>query len=171
MFKKFYPTIYRESVDTIDFEKYRKQGYRALFFDIDNTLVGHDAPANEKAIATIGSLKELGYEICLISNNHEPRVKSFADAVGVKYVFEAGKPSGRGYQSAMKETSSDTENSLFIGDQLFTDIWGANNAGMKSILVKPLGPDPTWKLKMKRIGEKIVLPCYKRYAGKHPETI
>ena len=71
----------------------------------------------------------------------------------------------------MQITGSDQTNSLAIGDQLFTDIWGANRAGIKSILVKPLGPELLLKVKLKRIGEKIVLPFYRRYARKHPETI
>ncbi|MBQ9815687.1 MAG: YqeG family HAD IIIA-type phosphatase [Lachnospiraceae bacterium] len=171
MFKKFYPTIYRDSVYTTDFEEYKKQGYKALFFDIDNTLVGHDAPANEAAINLISHLKETGFAICILSNNHEPRVKSFSDAVGAQYVFEAHKPSGEGYEKAMQITGSDKTDSLAIGDQLFTDIWGANRAGIKSILVKPLGPELLLKVKLKRIGEKIVLPFYRRYARKHPETI
>ena len=171
MFKQFYPTAYRDSVYSLDYEKYKKQGFKALFFDIDNTLVGHDAPANDAAIELIGRLKEMGFDICIISNNYEPRVKSFSDAVGAQYVFRAHKPSGEGYAKAMEITGADEQTALAIGDQLFTDIWGANKAGLKSILVKPLGPEILFKVKLKRVGEKIVMPFYKRYARKHPETI
>ena len=171
MFKKFYPTIYVDSVYQVEFEKYKEQGFKALFFDIDNTLVGHDAPANERSIALISRLKDMGFAICIVSNNHEPRVKSFSDAVGADYVYEAGKPSPKGYLKAMEITGSDKDSAIFLGDQLFTDIWGANNAGMKSILVKQLGPDLYFKIKLKRMGERIVMPFYKRYARKHPQTI
>ena len=171
MFKKFYPTIYRDSLEEIDFDELKKQGYKALFFDIDNTLVGHDAQANEQAKALVQSLLDKGFEVCFISNNHEPRVKDFAETTGGKYVFDAGKPSGKGYIKAMEITGSDKESAIAIGDQLFTDIWGANRAGIKSILVKQIGPDPLFEIKLKRAGEGILKPFYKRYAKKHPGTI
>ena len=69
MFKVFYPTEYYDSTYSIDFKKYYNDGFRGVIFDIDNTLVEHDAPADERAKALIARLKEIGFSVCFISNN------------------------------------------------------------------------------------------------------
>ena len=92
MFEKFYPDSYVESAYVIDYEGLYKKGYRGIIFDIDNTLVPHGAPADERSIALFRRLKAIGYECLLLSNNKEPRVKMFNDAVHVHYIFKAGKP-------------------------------------------------------------------------------
>lgn len=170
MFLRFYPKEDRDSVYDIDFADLRKKGYRAVLFDIDNTLVPHGAPADEKSIALFSRLHELGYATCLISNNKEPRVRSFAGQVNSEYLYKAGKPSPKGYRRAMEISGSDRESTLFVGDQLFTDVWGANRAGLHSILVKPINPKEEIQIVLKRYLEKIVLFFYRRYKkrnGRH----
>lgn len=66
---------------------------------------------------------------CLLSNNKEPRVKSFAQQVKCPYIYKGGKPGAKGYKKAMETMGTDVKNTLFVGDQLFTDIWGANRLG------------------------------------------
>ena len=91
----------------------------------------------------------------------------FNDAVHVKYIYKAGKPKLSGYRRAMEELGTDTSNTIFVGDQIFTDVWGANLAGIRSVLVKPILP---WKeeiqIIIKRFIEALVLGgyhIYKRY--------
>ena len=162
MLKTFYPDDYIASTYVIPFEELYKKGYRGLIFDIDNTLVPHGAPADERAITLFERLRKIGFDTCLISNNQEPRVKPFADRVGSKYVFDAHKPSTKNYKKAMGLMKTSKENTLFVGDQLFTDVWGAKRTGMKSILVKPIHPKEEIQIVLKRYLEKIVLFFYKR---------
>ena len=93
MFKTFYPDQYLASTYVIDFEKLYEKGFRGLIFDIDNTLVPHNAPADDRAVALFERLKRIGYRCCLISNNQEPRVKMFNEKIQVDYVYNAHKPS------------------------------------------------------------------------------
>nr|MBQ8253738.1 YqeG family HAD IIIA-type phosphatase [Lachnospiraceae bacterium] len=165
MLEQFYPKEYMESTYEIDFEKFRKEGYRAVIFDIDNTLVEHGAPADERSIALIEKLKMLGYDIMLLSNNKEPRVKMFNDAVHVNYIYKAGKPGIKNYHAAMVRMGSSQKNTLFVGDQLFTDVWGANRAGIYSILVKPIDKKEEIQIVLKRYLEKIVLHFYEKTRG------
>ena len=79
-----YPGEYIDSTYSIDFDKLYKEGYRGIIFDIDNTLVTHGSPADERAIALFKHLKELGFSCLVLSNNKEPRVKSFAKQVGIR---------------------------------------------------------------------------------------
>ena len=162
MLEKFYPGEYLDSTYLIDFDKLYQEGYRAVIFDIDNTLVRHGEPADERACRLFAHLKELGFSCMLLSNNKEPRVKMFNDAVHVSYIYKAEKPKPANYRKAMEQMGSDTTNTIFVGDQIFTDIYGANLTGIRTILVKPIHPKEEIQIVLKRYLEKIVLFFYKR---------
>ncbi|MDO4474579.1 MAG: YqeG family HAD IIIA-type phosphatase [Eubacteriales bacterium] len=162
MFDTFFPDKYVASTYVINFEKLYENGFRGLVFDIDNTLVPHGAPADKRAIELFARLKAIGFRCCLISNNQEPRVKMFNEPIGVDYVYDAHKPSKKNYLRAMEIMGTDTDTTVFIGDQLFTDVWGAKRSGIPSILVKPIHPKEEIQIVLKRYLEKIVLYFYKR---------
>ena len=160
MFDMFFPDRYIASTYVIDFEKLYEEGVRGLIFDIDNTLVPHGAPADKRAITLFERLKAIGFKCCLISNNQEPRVAMFNEPIQVDYVYDAHKPSTKNYKKAMEIMHTDTSNTIFIGDQLFTDVWGATRAGIRNILVKPIHPKEEIQIVLKRYLEKIVLHFY-----------
>ena len=162
MFQRFYPDNEVDSAYEIDYKSLYEKGCRGVIFDIDNTLVPHGAPADDRAKQFFSRLRELGYKTVLLSNNKEPRVKSFADSVGSLYVFKAGKPGGRGYAKAMADMGTSSENTLFVGDQLFTDVWGARKMGIVTYLVKPIHPKEEIQIVLKRRLEWIVLFFYHR---------
>lgn len=170
MFKSFYPDCYMNSTYEIDFDVYYEKGYRGIIFDIDNTLVPHGAPADERSKALFAHLKELGYQVVLLSNNKEPRVKMFNDVVKVSYIFKAGKPLVKNYLKAMEMMGTNKENTIFVGDQLFTDVWGAKRTGIHNVLVQPIDKKEEIQIVLKRYLEKIVLASYKRYQKKQGVT-
>ena len=178
LFSWIYPDEYLDSAYDIDYEKFYEDGFRGVIFDIDNTLVPQDAPSDERSDALLRRLKDIGYQVMLLSNNKEPRVKMFLDTMKerdqeekqnqsgsdagestkpetkIEYIHKAGKPSRKGYRKAMEQMGTNTGNTLFVGDQLFTDIKGANNAGIKSFLVDPIGNKATLFIRFKRRLEK-----------------
>lgn len=160
--ERFYPDFYLDSTYSIDFDGLAKEGYRGVLFDIDNTLVPHGAPADARALRLFAHLREIGMDYCVISNNQLPRVKSFADAIQGKYIEDAHKPSTRNYKRAMEMMGCTPKDALFVGDQLFTDVWGAKRAGMRTILVKPIHPKEEIQIVLKRYLEKIVLYFYEK---------
>ncbi|MDE7334134.1 MAG: YqeG family HAD IIIA-type phosphatase [Lachnospiraceae bacterium] len=166
MLEWFYPDVYINSTYRIDFKKYYDSGYRGIIFDIDNTLVPHGAPADKRSIEFFGRLESMGFATLLLSNNKEPRVKMFGDAVGAQYIYKGGKPKKAGYLRAMEMMGTDRKTTLFVGDQLFTDVWGAKNAGIYSILVKQIDKKEEIQIVLKRYLEKIVLASYKRSCEK-----
>lgn len=166
MLETFYPDYEVESAYEIDYESLYEKGYRGIIYDIDNTLVPHGAPADERATALFDRLKKQGFQVMLLSNNKEPRVKMFNDSVQAKYIFKAGKPGRAGYERAMRELGTTTKNTLFVGDQLFTDVWGAKRAGIVSYLVKPIHPKEEIQIVLKRYLEKIVLYFYHKRTKK-----
>ena len=162
MLQRFYPDEYMDSAYQIEFARLYQEGYLGVIFYIDNTLVPHGAPADEQAKALFSQLKELGYQCCLLSNNKEPRVKMFNDEVQVQYIFKAGKPKVSGYERAMELMGTDKGNTMFVGDQIFTDVYGAKRAGLRTILTRPIHPKEEIQIVLKRYLEKVVLFFYSR---------
>ena len=145
-----------ESVDSayhIDYDRLKERGIRGLIYDVDNTLVPHGAMPDKRARALFSHLHELGIPAVFVSNNREERVKPFAEAVGAGYVHKAGKPGKKGYLKAMEMMGTDASSTLFVGDQIFTDIWGANRAGIYSVLCRPIHPKEEPQIIAKRVLE------------------
>ena len=151
----------------IDYEKLYREGYRGLLFDIDNTIVPHGAPADERAKALFKRLREIGFHYCFVSNNQKPRVESFARAVEGEFIENAHKPAVKNYRKACQVIGTDLDRTIFVGDQLFTDIYGAKRAGIRTILVKPIHPKEEIQIVLKRYLEKIVLHFYRKEEGKN----
>lgn len=159
--EKMYPSDYIKNIGDYDFDAAFKSGKRLILFDIDNTMVPHGAPADAACTGLINKLKDRGFCLCAVSNNKEPRVKMFCDRVGVPYVFKAGKPKASGYLKAVAMCGGSVKESLFFGDQIFTDIMGANRAGIDSVLVKPVDrSSDEIQIKLKRIFEKPVVKAF-----------
>lgn len=161
---RFYPDRFYISAYEIDYDRLYAEGYRGIIYDVDNTLVEHGAPVNDKAKRLFLCLHELGYDTCIISNNTEERVKPLADSVSSKYVSKAGKPSPVNYVKAMELMNTDVTNTFFVGDQIFTDVWGAKRAGIVSMLVKPIAKHEEIQIVLKRYLEKIVMAGYRRHS-------
>lgn len=165
--KMFYPDEYLEGTYVIDFQKYYDLGYRGILFDIDNTLVPHGKPEDKRALELFDKLRRIGFKTCLISNNQEPRVKPFAEALQTEYIYNAHKPSRKSYKKAFDIMETKKEETLFVGDQIFTDVYGANRVQMYTILVKPIHPKEEIQIVLKRYLEKIVLFFYKHDKKKY----
>lgn len=160
--EKFYPDAWMDSTYEIDFDELYRKGYRGLIFDIDNTLVPHGEPADERAKALFAHLKTLGFSCCLLSNNQRERVEMFNKDVQVHFIEDAHKPSRKNYEKAMELMHTDRSNTMFIGDQLFTDVYGAKRTGISNILVKPIHPKEEIQIVFKRYLEKVVLHFYQK---------
>lgn len=160
--QSFYPNEIQDSTYDIPFENWFQKGYRGVIFDIDNTLVPHGADADERSIELFRRLKIIGFETMLLSNNKEPRVKRFNENIGSGYIYKAGKPGVKNYVKAMEQMGTNKDTTLFVGDQLFTDVWGAKRVGIYSILVKPIHPKEEIQIVLKRFLERIVLFFYLR---------
>lgn len=166
MLNKLYPDTYLDSIDDIDFEMYYKKGIRGIVSDIDNTLVPHGAPADEHIIKVFEKIHGMGIDTCLISNNKKLRVEHFAKAVNSKFIYDAHKPSRESYKKAMELMNTDKESTLFIGDQIFTDIWGANRTGIETVMLKQIDKKEEIQIILKRIPEKLILWLWKRKVRK-----
>ncbi len=166
MLRRFYPKRVAESSYAIDYEKLYQEGYRGILFDIDNTLVEHGADATPRAVELFGRLEKLGFQTCLISNNSKARVNRFNKKIGTNYIYMANKPFKKNYLKAVKIMGTRIDNTVFVGDQLFTDIFGANNIGMMTYLVNPIHPKEEIQIILKRKLERLVLYHYRKELAK-----
>ncbi|MBO5565452.1 MAG: YqeG family HAD IIIA-type phosphatase [Lachnospiraceae bacterium] len=157
-----FPDEEARSAYEIDYESLYGQGYRGIIYDIDNTLVYPDAPADDASVSFIQKLKEMGFKVTVVSNNGKSRVKTFADAIGAQYVCKALKPRAMGYRKAMEIMGTDPGTTVCIGDQLFTDIWGARRLGIHAVLTQPFTLKEEIQIRCKRLLEKPVLARYRR---------
>ncbi len=158
-----FPDVYVDSVYEIDFEDLYKNGIKGIIFDVDNTLVPHGAPADERAKKLFARLKALGMDVVFLSNNKEERVKSFCEAVELgHYIYKANKPSVKGYLKACEIMGIRVDEAAFMGDQIFTDIWGARRSKIKAYLTNPV---EKWheeiQIIIKRIPEAVIIALYK----------
>ena len=168
---KFIPTIYKETVFDVDYNKLYEAGIRLILTDLDNTLVSYkDSEANEKLLNWINDRKLQGFEIIIVSNNgSETRVKDFAAKLDILYVAKAHKPLKGGFKKALKLASRkyDSNEIMAMGDQLMTDVFAANRMNYISVLVKAIDrKTEKWTTKINRKLEKHVL---KRITKKHNE--
>lgn len=167
MLKQLFPKDYIPSIFDLNISELKKNHIKGLIFDIDNTLVPFDvAHPNQKLINFFEELKRDGFKICLVSNNTEERVIKFNEKLKLYAIHKASKPRSRSFKKAMELMKTNKKNTVVIGDQIFTDVWGGNRAGIMTILVVPVTERDEWITKIKRGLERTVIDAYERQRKK-----
>lgn len=160
MLKQFYPYEYEESVFTIDYNKLFEKGYKAILFDIDNTLVPHGEDSTEQVDELIHFIQGIGFKTLFLSNNSNERIRSFLKNIDSLYICEADKPQTQNYLKALEMLGVKKDEAVVIGDQVFTDVLGANRSGIASILVKFIRRKDEKKIGKRRRVEQVILMLY-----------
>ena len=162
MLKKFYPYEYVESVFSIDYQKLYDKGYKGVIFDIDNTLVHHGEDSTREVDELFKVIQNIGFKTLVLSNNNEARVMKFLENIDSPYICDAEKPDISNYLKSLEMLDIKKEEAVVIGDQIFTDILGANRSGIPNILVKYMHKKNETKIGKKRYLEKVILAFYGR---------
>lgn len=158
----FKPTFALRSVLEITPQALKKRGIKALILDLDNTLTTHNNPTPAEGVLDwIADMKKNGIKLLIVSNNNAERVTPFAEMLGLHFVPNGAKPLPVGFKRAANELAAEgiPKNRIAaVGDQIFTDILGANLAGIRSVFVYPIEPETSLPFKFKRAVEKPLLP-------------
>lgn len=162
MFAKFYPYNEVESVFSIDYERLAQLGYQGLIFDIDQTLVNHGDPVTPEVEALFARLAQQGFKTIFLSNNSPERLQEFSQNMAVPFIALANKPEPEAYKKALAVLDLPAKAVLMIGDQVFTDVLGANRAGLASILVRFIRRPHEVNIGKKRRVEQVLLWFYRR---------
>ena len=161
MLKKLYPYEYVESVFTIDYKKLHNIGFRGIIFDLDNTLVPHGADSTDEINNLIKKIQDIGFKVCILSDNGKKRIERFLVNINnCQYIDNANKPNPKNFLKAVSDMKLERKETIYIGDQIFTDILGANRSKIPNILVKYIGYYDNEKIGIKRHIEKIILKRY-----------
>ena len=151
----FIPDMYQKSIYTINYEKLREDGIRCLLFDLDNTCVPYvEKKPTQKLKDLFDRLKEMGFKVIIFSNASKKRLEPFKNFLIVDCSYSSRKPSKRKFLKVLKMFNFDLSETAIIGDQLFTDIYGGNRVGIKTILVNPMSNNDMVFTKVFRIFEK-----------------
>lgn len=152
------PRLYVDSIEEITADVLEKNGIKGLILDIDNTLVpNHVADADDNVLEWTDAMKAAGFKLCIVSNGARKRVARFNEKLGLFAVHRAMKPAKRAFLKAGMVMGLESRQIAVVGDQIFTDVYGGNRAGMFTILVKPIDCNEGIFVKLKRIFEKRIL--------------
>ena len=139
MFEMLVPKLRVNTVFDIPLEELYSKGYRGIITDLDNTLVGAKAPlATPELLLWFEKVKQLGFKLIIVSNNNMQRVSKFATPLNIEFVHQARKPSNAPFRKAMKQMELNPEQTIVVGDQMLTDVYGGNRMRLYTVLVLPI---------------------------------
>ncbi|MBO5575151.1 MAG: YqeG family HAD IIIA-type phosphatase [Ruminococcus sp.] len=155
----FKPTYVFENISAITPAFLKRKHIKGIVLDVDNTLTTHNNPVPpESSMKWLADVKKAGIKLIIVSNNKPPRVVPFAEILGLDYVANGKKPLTSGMNKAIKRMGLEKSDVAAIGDQIFTDIMGANLTGIRSCFVFPIEPETSLPFRIKRALEKPLLP-------------
>lgn len=158
MLSKFVPDKYQKSIYTINYKKLKREGIKCILFDLDNTLVPTSInKPDKKLINQINDIKSLGFKVIIMSNCPKQRLSPFQKTLMVDCAAFALKPKKDKYEKILKMYDFKEKEVCSIGDQIVTDVFGANRMGITSIYVNPMGTKDFFATAINRFLERKIL--------------
>ena len=155
----FFPDKKVETVRDVDYQQLKRLGIRAVIFDLDNTLaLWGEEELESEVLDLFEDLQSRGLKVAVLSNSKKKEIEDFVAELPFPHLFNAGKPRSRGFEKILGELDVGAEETAMVGDQLFTDVLGANRMNMYTIRVEPLDPTREYKFtRINRLAESILL--------------
>lgn len=153
----FVPDIYAESIYKIDYKKLKKMKIKCIMFDLDNTLVSYGVYKPNKKLRELMAILEEDFKVIILSNGRKERVRPFKEGLNLDSSHSSKKPLKKKYKKIFAMYKFSPTEVACVGDQIMTDVLGANRMGAISILVNSMGSyEPIWT-KFNRFWERIIL--------------
>ena len=160
---KFVPEYYFKTFDEASADFLLSIGVKGIVLDVDNTLEPYENPLpGEHVKKWLSELREQGISAAIVSNNGGERINLFNSELGLPVYYKAKKPFKKNVLNAMKDMGTNKENTVLMGDQVFTDVWAAHNTGLRAILVPPIKDKTDVLTRFKRLLEKPIMRLYKK---------
>lgn len=157
----FYPKYYCDKVTDISIDLLKKNNIKGIMLDVDNTLIDFNKNLLNGVKEWIKNIKENNIKCIILSNSNKiDKIKMVANTLDLPYIYFATKPLKRGFKKARENLQLESKNIAVVGDQIFTDVIGANRAKMFSILVNPIAKKDIWITKIKRPIEELIIKSY-----------
>ena len=154
--QNFIPDMYQKSIYDNDYKKLKKKGIKCLLFDLDNTLIPVNVDVPTKKVKELFSVLEKDFKIIIISNSGKKRLIPFKEGLNVDVAASSHKPFKKKNLKIMEIYKLKYHEIAAIGDQLLTDINGANRVGITSILINPIGDYEKFCTKINRFLEGFI---------------
>lgn len=163
MLKMFLPDEFVKDVFHINADELKARGIKGIITDLDNTLVEWDrADATPEIIEWLEGMIQAGIQVTIVSNNNDLRVKTFSEPIQIPFIAKAQKPLRKSFGRALKLMGTKKEETVVIGDQLLTDIFGGNRKGLHTILVIPVATNDAKITTFNRKLESFIMGKLKR---------
>lgn len=167
MLEKFKPTWMVKSIYAVSPQELKKHGIRAVFSDLDNTLIAWNNPDGTPELHRwMEDLHAAEIPLIVISNNSKERVAKAVKSLDLPFMARSLKPLSFGINRARQKLGLKKDEVVMVGDQLLTDMVAANEAGVKSILVQPLIDTDKWDTRINRFFERYL---WKALRKRYPE--
>lgn len=153
------PKLVAKELPDLTPELFLHRGISLVMLDFDNTIVPYttDIP-EERMLAWLEEMKRSGLQLCVVSNSKRPRVRKFCEKYGLDCITHSKKPFPKGIRQCLDRYKLDAASAALVGDQIFTDVLGANSAGVLSVLVKAIDNHNVW-LKLRHVAELPFIFC------------
>ena len=161
------PDAYIKDVYSINYKSLKQRKITNLIFDIDNTILKVNSIEVPKKLKKLFLEISKDFNICIMSNNKKERVLPVANILNCNYIFEAKKPNKEAFDKALSILKAKKENTIMIGDQMLSDIAGANKYGIQTILVDPLENKYDLKTGTSRLLQNIIMKKIKFKQGNY----
>ena len=159
--KNLRPDLIYKGVQYIDYNELKNRGIEGILLDIDNTLIDYTKKLSKEIIKWVEDAKKEGFKLCILSNSNKmAKILPIAEVLNLEYITFAKKPSKKGFYRAAKKINVEISKIAMVGDQVFTDVLGANRVGMTSIYVEPINKKEYWYTKWKRPIESLILKMF-----------
>ena len=162
MLDYFIPDIYAQSIYTINYKKLKKNGIKCLLFDLDNTIAPYKVTEPDQKVKELIARLEADFKVIIVSNSGKNRLRPFKEKLNVDVAFSSKKPLKTKYKKILSLYKFKIDEVACIGDQLLTDIWGANRMDFLSILVNPIGKTDFTLTKLNRFVETSIYDKLKK---------
>ena len=153
-----FPDMYYKNVQSINIQDLNKHNIKGIILDVDNTLIDYKKVVSNEVKNWVSDIKSAGFKVCILSNsNNKDKISNVANTLDLDYFMLAKKPFKSGFKKVLKFFNIPAKNIAAIGDQVFTDVLGANRMNMVSIYVEPINKKEYWYTKWKRPIETFIL--------------
>ena len=161
--KNLKPDLIYKGVQYINLTELKSRGIKGILLDIDNTLIDYTKHLSNEVIEWVKEAKNQGFKLCILSNSNKlEKITKVADKLNLEYISFAKKPSKAGFLKAAKQLKLENSEIAMVGDQVFTDVLGANKVKMLSIYVEPINSKEYWYTKWKRPIESVILKHFEK---------
>ena len=158
----FVPDMYCQSIYKINYEKLKKMKIKCLLFDLDNTIAPYSKLEPDKKIMDLFNELEKSFKVIIMSNSGKKRLTPFKEKLNVDVAYSSMKPLKKKYKKILRLYRFEAREVAMIGDQLITDVFGANRMGMYTILVNPISNIAPFMTRFNRRLEKHIIKHYNK---------